>query len=287
MKSIDTLRDVRVRKTIADLAPPGARVLEVSCGKAELLTQLHRDGYAVRGTNFTAYPDKPVEIEIDNGVDVLQSLPYEDGSFDIVLFLDVIEHLHDHEAALRHAARVLRAGGYLIVVSPNICNLTSRLHFLMTGFFKIRRSFIGFDLPVEKSFAFHNHPPHLPVFLYQMHAQGVSLSRFDAVGVKLKSVISWVLLFPWVWLFTRTRATKREKHLAGTDAGELLFRTLTSFRCLTGEAMILIGRRAEPSALAEDVTPAKETPMPGWYHGESAPAAPDEPSANETKQPVM
>ena len=286
MKSIDTLRDVRVREMIADLASPGARILELSCGKAGLLTQLHNDGYAVRGTNFTAYPDTPVQIEIDNGVDVLQGLPYEDGSFDIVLFLDVIEHLHDHETALHHAARVLRKGGHLIIVSPNICNLSSRLHFLMTGFFKIRRSFIGFDLPVEKSFAFHNHPPHLPVFLYQMQAQGVGLSRFDAVGIKLKSVISWALLFPWVWLFTRTRATKREKHLAGTQAGDLLFRTLTSFRCLTGEAMILIGQRSEQSTQICDVT-ARETPMPDWYHGGSARVTSGELPANETKWQVV
>jgi SAM-dependent methyltransferase len=46
------------------------------------------------------------------------SLPFEDGSFDLVTALDVIEHLDDDVAALREMRRVLRPGGHLLVTVP-------------------------------------------------------------------------------------------------------------------------------------------------------------------------
>jgi len=245
--------------------------LEVSCGDGALLKRLQTRGFEVRGTNFTRYPDAEAQVPIEDGVDILAGLPYEDASFDAVLFLDVIEHTPDHDKALREASRVLRPGGVVILCSPNICNLSSRGHFLLTGLFKIRRSFISFDLPAERAFAFHNHPPHLPVLLYQMHSRGLPMERFDAVGRKLKSLIGFVLLWPLLWPATAYRARRQEKHLAGTDAGRLVHRTLTSFDCLTGEAMILMGRKRPQGP---QTSPDAERHMPGWYGGDTDASAP-------------
>ena len=45
-------------------------------------------------------------------------LPFEDGSFDLVTALDVVEHLDDDAAAFREMRRVLRPGGLLLVTVP-------------------------------------------------------------------------------------------------------------------------------------------------------------------------
>jgi len=47
-----------------------------------------------------------------------ESLPYEDGSFDLVTGLDVVEHLDDDVAGLREMRRVLRPGGRALVFVP-------------------------------------------------------------------------------------------------------------------------------------------------------------------------
>ncbi|MFN8423266.1 MAG: class I SAM-dependent methyltransferase [Anaerolineae bacterium] len=46
-------------------------------------------------------------------------LPFADGSFDKILFTEVIEHIPDDRAALRELARVLAPGGRIAITTPN------------------------------------------------------------------------------------------------------------------------------------------------------------------------
>lgn len=48
-----------------------------------------------------------------------ESLPFEDASFDGILLNEVLEHVTDEVQTLREMHRVLRPGGYLVVMSPN------------------------------------------------------------------------------------------------------------------------------------------------------------------------
>lgn len=49
----------------------------------------------------------------------LQRLPVSSGSLDLVVNLQVIEHLHDQPGFIAECARVLRKGGILVVSTPN------------------------------------------------------------------------------------------------------------------------------------------------------------------------
>jgi SAM-dependent methyltransferase len=51
--------------------------------------------------------------------DVTGTFPFRDGSFDVALFLDVIEHVVPRVTVLREIHRVLRDGGRLLVSAPN------------------------------------------------------------------------------------------------------------------------------------------------------------------------
>ena len=60
----------------------------------------------------------------------VSSLPFADGSFDLIHCRWVFEHLSDPLATLRQFARVLRPGGRLLALTPNIfhyATLASRL----------------------------------------------------------------------------------------------------------------------------------------------------------------
>lgn len=101
---------------------PGAAVLEIGSGKGRLLHRLRALGYDVRGVEIDAamlaesrrlYGDLPIEKV--GGVE----LPFPDAAFDVILSLDVFEHIPDTDAHLREVNRVLKPGGCYLLQTPN------------------------------------------------------------------------------------------------------------------------------------------------------------------------
>jgi methionine biosynthesis protein MetW len=116
---------------IAELVPAGSRVLDLGCGKGELLAWLQQhkgcSGYGIE------IDDANVHACVQRGVNVIQ-LNLEDGlalfddrSFDVVLQLDTLQHLRNTERMLLETARVGRIG---IVSFPNFAHWPNRLSVL-------------------------------------------------------------------------------------------------------------------------------------------------------------
>jgi len=47
-----------------------------------------------------------------------EALPFPDAAFDLVMAMDIIEHVDDDESVFRELARVIRPGGTLVLSSP-------------------------------------------------------------------------------------------------------------------------------------------------------------------------
>jgi len=263
-------RTRKVVKTICQHLPPGASILEISCGTGAVLAELKEKGYLVKGTNYSKHPGVVPGLDIDEGVDVLRKLPYGDDSFDGVLLCEVIEHVGDHDQALAEISRVCRGGGVVVLTTPNILRLRSRLHFFLTGFFQLKREFVGFDVPAESAFTFHNHPVHLPTFLYLMRSRGFKLAEFTSSDRKPISYLLYVLCLPWIALTTALTVHLIEKNLRGTLAAGELMRVLTSIDGLCGETALLVGRKGGNGD-------AQRTALPEWSqtHKQDADSAPN------------
>jgi len=116
---------------IAALVPPGARVLDLGCGRGELLAYL-RDakgcsGYGVEidDANVLACAQRGVnvvQLNLEEGLAL-----FDDRSFDVVLQLQTLQHLRNTEKMLRETARVGRIG---IVSFPNFAHWPNRLSVL-------------------------------------------------------------------------------------------------------------------------------------------------------------
>ena len=100
----------------------GARVLDAGCGEGYGTDRLATVAGEATGVDLeepvirratARYPR--VHFDAAN----LVSLPYEDGAFDAVVSLQVIEHLHSPQEFLTECARVLRPSGLLIISTPN------------------------------------------------------------------------------------------------------------------------------------------------------------------------
>jgi SAM-dependent methyltransferase len=105
---------------------PGRRVLDAGCGSGRTLDELARYGSAhgveLNPLGLAAARRRGHRVEQAP----VETIPFADGSFDLVTCLDVIEHTDDDVIALRELRRVTRPGGHLVVSVPAHPRLWSR-----------------------------------------------------------------------------------------------------------------------------------------------------------------
>ena len=106
----------RLGELVAPLRP--ASTLDAGCGEGETLVRLGPLlGERIAAVDLSAYSvGRAAERlpAVDTQVASVTDLPFADSSFDLVLCLEVLEHLDDPAAAVRELARVAAAG---VVVS--------------------------------------------------------------------------------------------------------------------------------------------------------------------------
>ena len=100
------------KKWIMSRVPKGGgRVLDLGGGSGELYSPLRARGFDY--VNVDISPSGPGAVHGD-----AHNLPFEDGSFDLVVSSDSLEHFHDPLMALREVKRVLKERGQLVVWVP-------------------------------------------------------------------------------------------------------------------------------------------------------------------------
>jgi ubiquinone/menaquinone biosynthesis C-methylase UbiE len=117
---------------IRSLLRPDMRVLDVGCGRGGVLEQLgpaaeHPTGAdpdfaSLREHRLPALPRVQAMAE---------NLPFQAGTFHVVLASWVFEHLENPQQTLAEFARVLKPGGFVVFITPNASSLITRLNQLL------------------------------------------------------------------------------------------------------------------------------------------------------------
>lgn len=103
-------------------APEGQnrRALDVGCSSGSLLLKLRERGWDAQGVEIAESPAMVAKrLGFDVHIGTLESSSFEDGRFDAVFAMMVIEHVPDPIATLREIRRLLVPGGLLVISVPN------------------------------------------------------------------------------------------------------------------------------------------------------------------------
>lgn len=96
------------------------KVLDFGCGSGIFVDELQKKGYQIFGTDISEEAIKYGELRGINNLKIQDShkLDYPDNNFDVVLSMDVLEHLEDESWAVREVERILKPGGKFIIMVP-------------------------------------------------------------------------------------------------------------------------------------------------------------------------
>jgi methionine biosynthesis protein MetW len=180
---------------------PADRSLDVGCGdgrKSGLWLAEHAGSYV--GVDIS---EAAVEAGRSFGLDCRQiddasELPFADGSFDVVVCTEVLEHLFAPQETVGEIRRVLRPAGTLIVTVPNVAYWRKRLELALLG----RWDPLGDALSVERPWR----DPHLRFFTRPTLKRLLVLSGFESVRVRGREGAFLCDIPPFGRLFRRRRS---------------------------------------------------------------------------------
>jgi len=203
---------------------PG-RLLDVGSGPAFLLEAGRARGWdsvGVDPSSFAVEHARGLGFEAHEGM--LEDLRLEEGGYDAVALLQVVEHLVDPRPLLAECRRLLRPGGALVVATPNPVSVLAR----------VKRERFNYWIP----------PTHC--VWYTPDALGRLL---DAAGFASACRSTWSARAPGLHdgedILASTRFGRRIPVRARRAAGDILVRATDAFGLGSIVEQIVLRREAE------------------------------------------
>lgn len=223
--------------------PPGT-LLDVGAGSGELAHTVAQRGFTptacdIYGGDFRYHGTIPfVQANFD------ERWPFTSPQFDYVVCLEVVEHMANPSQLIRNLSCALVPGGLLILSTPNILSIKSRLRFLTEGaweYFReplLERARVDYANPHEH---FHIAPLRVHELEYFMHLAGVDVETFETTKryTGLRAVCYPLELVMRLQLWSKCRRAKRK----GDISYERIARVLLSEPILYGQHLLVLARK--------------------------------------------
>ena len=236
-----------ILRAIAEVWPPAngrKRLLDLSCGGGRTSKLLREKGYAVVATDHAAPPDLGEEIARVAGVNLNHFLPFKDKSFDAVNLVEVIEHIENQPQLIREIGRVLKADGEVVITTPNVLNIVSRLRFLFTGFVRgrVRPAHYTRGPGIAPNIYLI---PFYELYYLLFHA-GFEVRRLERTKIKLGQIIFLPFLYPWMWLLSLEAIIRTEKDPVQRRINWQVLKYFFSWPLLLSDNIVVKAKKVSP-----------------------------------------
>jgi len=216
---------------------PKGKILDLGCGNGDYAKELKDLGFdVVAGDIDIARFRYKNEVEFKH-CDITKEIPFPAGHFDYVLLLEVVEHLRNPYTVIPEINRIIKPNGSLIISTPNILNLKSRLRFLFEGVYEYFREppLDQLNNPGEIIFNLHIVP-------YRYHELEYLLS---AAGFKVKNIFASICEGYWMWFllpvikFQSWQKERRIRNKKGNINYKRIHKILFSKELLFGRNLVI------------------------------------------------
>jgi len=176
--------------------PGGRTILDLPAGNGLLADTLRESGHTV------VCGDINRERADYRYVDMAAPLPFGDGEFDTVICLEGLEHLVNPVQLIAELSRVTRARGEIVVSTPNVMSLYSRLHQLFTGVpYQFNPGAVPEIAPGEAGDRGHIFPLSFYELAYLFGQHGARVKAVLGDRYKKKALLPvYLVLLPFAWV---------------------------------------------------------------------------------------
>lgn len=239
----------RIERLVLEGLERPARILDLGCGSGHFSRRL-KALYEARGWDVASHLTA-IDIDLSNygvpevpslRVDLDQPLPFADGSFDVIVSIEVLEHVAAPYVLLREIFRILTPGGRLVFSTPNVSNAISRLLFLTTGHYRLYPT-PSTDPALAGSLSGHVQPLPPQYWHYGLRRAGFTDVSLSADRRKKGASAIAAALRPLHLLGDRINRKIMGRSRAPMAEVEKAMRDANSFETLTSRCLVFAARR--------------------------------------------
>lgn len=237
------------------LAWKRGRVLDIPAGFGREAAHLGELGFETVLFDLFPRPSEKIQQAWVRG-DATKIIPFANDRFDYVLTREGIEHFEDQALFLKECARVLKPRGTLVLTTPNITNIRSRVSYLLTCQRTPRRGLIN-EIQTRRvgkatGWSYHGHAFLIDYFRLRYLLRFAGFDKIQVFTDRYSPTsIAMAWLIPAMFIASRISVNislKKFQRKYKDGAGERLFDEMMSHvfskALLFGKRMIIVAQKS-------------------------------------------
>lgn len=191
MLATDPISQMAIHTKVRDVLDPfltslPKRVLDAAAGNGYLTEWLLSRGATVTPFDISSEDWRVPSVQCCYS-DFDQGLDADDNYFDVSVSIETIEHLENPFHFIRELGRVTKPNGAIIITTPNVHSIRSRIKYLFCGMPTL------FEYTADDHMGQHISPVSIGQFLYAFKSANLMLTDLYTTGPKSSVFVEGVL----------------------------------------------------------------------------------------------